>query len=155
MNESMISRSGDRDEYDGECRKTVLRITRHPLDESRERFLKEIYGDDVKSITVDIPYGDDPVAAVQALIKRLETNGDKVVAVEAQAPFSMLMKLVERKRDLGVALIRAQFERDANGRAIVVGKDDQGRDLLKFSHYEELEKIEFQTRPLVRSEGTA
>jgi hypothetical protein len=32
--------------------------------------------------------------------------------------------------------------------AIVVGKDEGGRDLLKFSHYEVLEKIEFKTRPL-------
>lgn len=126
----------------------IIRITRHELDADREQFLKAVYGSDVRVVTDDIPYGDDPVAAVKALIERTETDGDKVVAVEAQAPFPALMKLVDRRRDLGVALIRAQFERDGGGRAIVVGKDDKGRDLLKFSHYEELERIEFQTRRL-------
>ena len=52
------------------------------------------------------------------------------------------------RRDLGIVLIRAQFQRDGSGRAIVVGKDEGGRDLLKFSHYEELVKIEFETRRL-------
>lgn len=122
----------------------VLRITRHPLDTDREAFLKAVYGDDVRVVTEDIPYGDDGVAAVKALIERV----GNVVAVEAQAPFPVLMKLVDRRRDLGVALIRAQFERDAGGRAVVVGKDDKGRDLLKFSHYEELLRIEFETKPL-------
>ncbi|MGC9602447.1 MAG: hypothetical protein ABSE76_01750 [Minisyncoccia bacterium] len=127
---------------------TVLRITRHPADADRTAFLKAIYGDDTNIVTEDIPYGDDPVASVRSLIERTESNGDKVVAVEAQAPFPVLMKLVDRRHDLGVAFIRTQFERDASGRAIVVGKDESGRDLLKFSHYEELEKIEFQTRQL-------
>lgn len=126
----------------------VLRITRHELDADRTAFLKAIYGDDVRIVTEDIPYGDDAVASVKALIERTETDGNKVVAVEAQAPFPALMKLVDRRRDLGVALIRAQFERDGSGRAVVSGKDGSGRDLLKFSHYEELERIEFQTRRL-------
>jgi len=125
----------------------VLRITRHDLDADRTGFLKVVYGD-VSIVTEDVPYGDDPVAAVRALIESYQIDDQKVVAVEPQAPFPVLMKLVEHRRDLGVALIRAQFERDAGGRAIVVGKDESGRDLLKFSHYEELEKIEFQTRRL-------
>lgn len=127
----------------------VVRITRHPLDDSRHAFLKRVYGNDVCVITDDIRYGDDAVAAVLDLIEKVEHEaGDKVVAVEAQAPFPALIRLVENRRDLGVALIRAQFERDDGGRAIVTGKDEGGRDLLKFSHYEELERIEFQTRRL-------
>lgn len=126
----------------------IIRITRHPLDADREQFLRSVYGDDVKVVTEDIPYGDDPVASVKALIERHQTDDSKVVAVEAQAPLPVLIKLVDRRRDLGIALIRAQFERDAGGRAIVVGKDESGRDLLKFSHYEELLRIEFETQPL-------
>ncbi|MEI6864050.1 MAG: hypothetical protein WCK46_01605 [Candidatus Adlerbacteria bacterium] len=127
---------------------TVLRITRHPADADRMAFLKAIYGNDTNIVTKDIPYGDDPIAAVRSLIERTESEGNKVVALEAQAPFSVLMKLVDRRHDLGVAFIRAQFERDSSGRAVVVGKDKGERDLLKFSHYEELEKIEFQTHRL-------
>lgn len=131
-------------------KKTVLlRITRHPIDEDRAACLRQVYGDDVAVITNDIPYGSDPVAAVRELISSVETEtGGKVVAVEAQAPLRVLMCLVESRRDLGVAFIRAQFARDEGGRAIVTGQDSGGRDLLKFSYYEELERIEFQTRPL-------
>jgi hypothetical protein len=128
----------------------VVRITRHPLDSDRFVYLKSVYGDGVCVITEDIPYGNDPVAAVRALIERTETGGDKVVAVEAQAPPPALMKLVDRRHELGVDLIRAQFERDGSGRAIVVGQDESGRDLLKFSRYEELLQIVFETRPLQR-----
>lgn len=129
--------------------KNVIRITRHPLDDDRAAYLQQVFGDDVAIITRDIPYGDNPIAAVKALITSVEDEiGGQVVAVEAQAPFPVLMRLVDNRRDLGVALIRAQFERDAGGRAIVVGQDSGGRDLLKFSHYEELERIEFQTRRL-------
>lgn len=128
----------------------VVRITRHPMDEDRAAYLRDVYGDVVAVVTEDIRYGDDPVAEVRALIERVEADHDgKVVAVEAQAPFPVLMRLVDQaRRQLGVALIRAQFARDEGGRAIVVGQDESGRDLLKFSHYEELERIEFQVRRL-------
>jgi len=127
----------------------VIRITRHPLDVEREAFLRSVFGHDLMVVTSDIPYGTDPVESVRSLIGGVEADiGGKVVAIEAQAPFTVLVKLVERRRDMGVALIRAQFERDRDGRAIVYGKDESGRDLLKFSHYEELERIELQTRRL-------
>lgn len=129
--------------------KKVIRITRHAADAERTAFLQEAFGEDVRIITEDIPYGDDGVAAVKALIERHHTDECPVVAIEAQAPFPVLMKLVDRRRDLGVSLIRAQFERGPNGRAIVTGKDENGRDLLKFSHYEELLRIEFETQPLL------
>lgn len=127
----------------------VVRISRHPLDADRAAYLRRAYGNDVRVVAVDIPYGDDPVAAVHALVKRVggEVSGN-VVAVEAQAPFPVTIKLVNQRRNLGVALIRAQFERDEGGKAVVVGKDKSGRDLLKFSHYEELERFELQTRRL-------
>lgn len=130
--------------------KIVVRITRHPLDNDRREFLMQVFGEDLQIVTDDIRYGDDPVGSVKELIAGIERNGDQVVAIEAQAPFPALMRLVDARRDLGVPLIRAQFERDQNGRAIVIGQDSSGRDLLKFSFYEELERIEFQTRKLGR-----
>lgn len=126
----------------------VVRITRHPLDVDREQFLKNVFGNDVRVVTEDIRYGDDPMAAVRELISRVEAGGGKVAAIEAQAPMPITIALVNNRRDLGVKIIRADFDRDAGGRAIVCGKDASGRDLLKFSHYEELERIEFQTRRL-------
>ncbi|MEK7540821.1 MAG: hypothetical protein AAB529_01080 [Patescibacteria group bacterium] len=128
---------------------TVIRITRHQIDADRESYLKNIFGSDLRVVTDDIRYGDDPVGAVVDLIKKVEAEtGDKVVAVETQAPFPVLMRLVDCRRDIGLPLIRAQFERDVGGRAIVVGQDASGRDLLKFSHYEVLERIVFETTRL-------
>lgn len=131
----------------------VLRITRHALDEERMTFLRDVFGNDLLVVTEDIRYGDNPVANVSALIERTEQEGDdrKVIALEAQAPFPVLVKLVDAKLALGVDLIRAQFARDEGGRAIVRGQDAGGRDILAFSHYEKLERIEFLTRPLTRS----
>lgn len=128
-----------------------IRITRHPLDDAREAFVKNVFGDDLRVVTEDIRYGDDPVAAVLALITSVEAKEDgKVVALEAQAPFPVLLKLVDNRRVLGIPLVRVQFERDEFGRAIVTGQDEGGRDILAFSHYEELVRIEFETRPLER-----
>ncbi|MFA5744628.1 MAG: hypothetical protein WC887_00175 [Candidatus Paceibacterota bacterium] len=129
--------------------KVLVRITRHPLDAAREAFLKGVFGSDLKVVTDDIRYGDDAVTSVKELIQKVESETDgKVVAVEAQAPFPTLIRLVDRQCNLGAVLIRAEFERDESGRAIVVGKDESGRDLLKFSHYEVLEKIVFKTKKL-------
>lgn len=127
-------------------KEVVLRITRHPLDTDREAFLKGVYGFGLRIVTEDIPYGDDPVATVRALIERTEAGNANVVAVEAQAPFPVLIRLVDAR--FSIPLIRAAFERGPDGRAIVSGKDERGRDLLKFSHYEELVRIEFETRRL-------
>ncbi|OGG92867.1 hypothetical protein A2609_03380 [Candidatus Kaiserbacteria bacterium RIFOXYD1_FULL_47_14] len=129
--------------------KVLVRITRHPFDAAREAFLKSVFGSDLVVVTDDIRYGDDAVASVKELIQRIESEtGGEIVAVEVQAPPPALIRLVDRQRDLGVVLIRAQFERDEFGRAIVEGKDESGRDLLQFSHYEVLEQIVFKTKKL-------
>jgi len=119
----------------------------------REKAIKGIFGDDVRVVIKDIPYGDDPVAAVKALIESYEDCDQEIVAIEAIAPFPVLIKLVGRQQDLGVTFIRAQYERDEIGRIVVTGKDEKGRDLFKFSHYEELVRIELETRRLEPQSG--
>jgi hypothetical protein len=127
----------------------VIRITRHAADAARVNALKSAFGEGVVIVDRDIPYGIDPVAAVTQLIESVKAEvGGTVVAVEAQAPLSVLIKLVQQRSEIGAKLIRTQFERDATGRAVVVGKDESGRDLLKFSHYEEFVRIEFEMVPL-------
>ena len=123
----------------------VIRITRHATDDDRQNFLQEVYGVNVEIVTQDIQYGDDHVQAVRDLVSQV---GGEVMAVEAIAPFPVLMKLVDAQRKLRVDLIRAQFDRDESGRAIVIGQDDQGRDILQFSHYEKIKRIVFETEPL-------
>jgi len=125
---------------------TVLRISRHPIDGDRMLALKAIFGDDVKVVTEDIPYGDNPVEAVDQLIKRI---GD-VVAVDAVAPFPVLIKLVDANQRLGVKFIRAELKRK-NGRAVVIGKDDNGRDILAFDRFVELRRISFEIAELDKS----
>lgn len=128
----------------------VIRITRHVADTARVEALKSAFGKEIEIFDRDIPYGDDPVAAVKQLIASVEAEvGGKVVAVEAQAPFFALIALVKQRHDLGVKLIRAQFERDATGRVVVIGQDESGRDLLKFSHYGELVRLESEMIPII------
>lgn len=124
--------------------KTVVRITRHEADADRIIELRRVFGEDVSIITNDIQFGDDPVLAVSECLAR----NQETVAIEVVAPFPILVKLVEAQRRLGVLILRAQFKREECGRAIVVGKDETGRDVLAFDHYEVIERIEFQTRRL-------
>ncbi len=126
--------------------KTVLRITRHPADAGRIAALRAVFGDDVNIVENDVQYGSDPIKAVAEVAALY----DAVVAIEPIAPFAILSQLVDGQRKLGdVALLRAQFQRDASGRAIVLSKDERGRDVLAFGHYEVLERIDVKTRPLV------
>lgn len=124
---------------------TVLRITRHPADADRVAALRAAFGDDVVIVEQDVQYGPNPVDTVAEVMARF---GD-VVAIEPIGPFAVLSQLVDGRRKLGdVLILRAQFLRDASGRAVVVSKDATGRDVLAFEHYEVLERIEVKTRPL-------
>ncbi len=128
---------------------TVLRITRHPHDADREYDLRRLFGADAQIVDRDVPYGDDPVPAVRDLIAQVAAEtGSPVVAVEAIAPFGVLTRLVAAQRELDVTFIRAKFARGEGGRALVVGRDEAGRDALAFAGYEAIVKIEFVVRDL-------
>jgi hypothetical protein len=125
---------------------TVIRITRHPWASDRTSALQQAFGEDVILVDRDIPFGDNPVAAVQALIAEY----DGVVAVEVVAPVPVLAKLTQAKRELGtIKILRAEFARGADGRALVVGQDADGRDVFGFSHYVVVERVEVVTKPLL------
>jgi len=126
----------------------VLRITRHSADEDRLAAFRAAYGSDVVIADEDMRYGDNPVAAVLEAIARHSTDYHRVVAVEAIGPFTVVEQLVRERQQLNVDLLRAEFARGENGRAVVVGKDAQGRDILQFSHYVRLLRLEFQTEPI-------
>lgn len=126
--------------------KTVIRITRHPWASDRTSALKIAFGEDVVLVDRDIPFGDNPVGAVQALIS--EFNG--VVAIEVVAPIPVLAKLTQAKRELGhLKILRAEFAQGADGRALVVGQDADGRDIFGFSHYEVVKEVKVVTEPLL------
>lgn len=128
----------------------VLRITRHSVDEDRARCLRKVYGSNVLIVSTDqVSFRGDAVGAVREAVERVETTySSRIVAIEAQAPIPVLIALLDRQQGIGIPLIRAEFKRDEQGRAFVYGRDDEGRDLLKFSHYNVLERIEFVTRRL-------
>ncbi len=124
----------------------VVRVTRHPADEGRIAALCQAFGADTVVVEDDVPYGDDPVRTILDLIG---SHGD-VVAVELVAPLPVLAKLLQAKRELGhIKFLRAEFARDGNGRALVVGRDAAGRDILGFSHYVVVKEVKVVTEPLL------
>jgi hypothetical protein len=126
--------------------KIFLRLTRHPVCVDRKAAIEKIFGTETQIVTEDIKFSDDPVATVKGLIEKFGGSAS-VIAVEVVAPFPVLMKLVEAR--LPVPLVRSENARGDDGRIVIAGKDENGRDVFKFSHYVELVKIEFVTRPLV------
>ena len=123
----------------------VIRLTRHPADNARINALKGFFGVETQVIDNDIPYGDDPVKAVVGLLQKY---GD-VVAFEVVAPIPVLAKLTQARRELGdVLILRAEFQKGADGRAITVSKDTSGRDVFGFGHYDIVERVEVITRKL-------
>ena len=127
---------------------TVLRVARHPLDERREKILKDIFGE-VQILTDDVQFKGNPVRAVRETVEEIEIDGDRVVAIEVIAPLEALGDLVEHFRAKGIKLIRAKFEIDlSTGRNKVIGKDDGGRDILALEDYVELDAIEIRTKSL-------
>lgn len=123
----------------------VIRITRHPVDDARITALKKHFGIDTEIIDNDVPFGDDPVKAVVELIEKYGA----VAAIEVVAPIPVLAKLSQARRELGdVLILRAEFARGQDGRAVVVSKDANGRDVFGFGHYDVIERVEVITRKL-------
>ncbi len=124
---------------------TVVCITRHPKDQPRLDSLRAKFGHDVNIVETDLQYGEDPVEAVRQFIEGL---GEKVVAIEAIAPFPVLMRLVDQGRDCLPPFIRAELRRGPDGRAVVTGKDERGRDILAFDRYVRLVRLTIETAEL-------
>ena len=124
-------------------------FSRHQPDLDRINFLKNVFGPEVQVLNFDIRYGDNPVETISDFINEIEVDFDgNVVAIEPVAPFPVLIKIVDAKRQLGVKILRSVFARDSFGRIVVTGQDSSGRDIFMFDRYEELIRIEFQVADL-------
>lgn len=113
----------------------VYRNVRHPLTADRAEWLKNHLGMDAEH-TQDISYGDDPLAAVMTVVNQLQADGDTVVAVEAGGPEAIMIALAEGLSEQSITLIRQVFARGEDGRILVTGQDERGRDILAFDRYE-------------------
>jgi len=123
-------------------RRVVVRVSRHCATGSHWDAAQAVYGEEISLRTKDVPYGDDPVAAVTALIESVETEGRDVVAVEAAGPEPVLVALVQ---GLSVPVLRPVFRRDGS-RVVVVGKDAGGRDIFDVERYE---RLDVEMRPTI------
>jgi hypothetical protein len=122
---------------------TVVRISRHKLTDSHTAALKAAFGEGVEvTPPTDAHYGDDPVAAVQAVIDRFASADTTIVAVEAAGPEPVLMALIE---GLSVPVVKPVFRREGS-RVVVAGKDDAGRDIFEVERYE---RLTIEVRPTV------
>ncbi len=121
---------------------TFLRITRHPADAARVEWIRGFFGSDTAIVEQDVPFGNDPVAAVKGLL----AEHTEVVALEVVAPLPVLAQILAAR--LGVPVVRSEFLRGPDGRVVVSGKDDNGRDILAFGEYVEMVRVEVMTRTL-------
>ena len=121
---------------------TFLRVTRHPADAARVEWIRGFFGSDTTIVEQDVPFGNDPVAAVKGLLAKHA----EVVALEVVAPLPVLAQILAAR--LGVPVVRSEFLRGPDGRVVVSGKDDNGRDILAFGEYVEMVRVEVMTRPL-------
>jgi len=121
----------------------VVRIGRHDVTDSHVAALKAAFGEGMEiTPPADVRYGDDPVAAVQAVIDRFARPDATITAVEAAGPDSVLQALI---KGLAVPVIRPVFRRDGN-RVVVTGQDAAGRDIFEVERYE---RLTIEIRPTV------
>ena len=116
--------------------KLVLRVMRHPIEGDREAVLRGVFGDDLRIVTEDVMYGDDPVVAVLGVAARHCAADEQLVAVEAVGPEPKLIALAEGLAEKGIVLIRQVFRRGEDGRIIEIGRDASNRAIFAFDHYE-------------------
>ncbi len=110
---------------------TIVRIGRHAATDSHIAALRAAFGSNVEiTQPQDVPYGNDPVAAVKAALD----GWHNVAAVEAAGPEPVLIALVQ---GLGVPVIRPVFRRNGD-RVAVVGQDANGRDIFEVERYDAL-----------------
>jgi hypothetical protein len=121
-----------------------VRISRHELSIQGQEWLEHKFPG-IEIVTQDIPYGDNPVAAVTTLLNSFDPT--EVVAVELGAPIAVLARLLAAKRDIPVPLVRQRFARDGEGRVLVSGQDESGRDILVFDGYDVYEEAVVKTYP--------
>jgi len=121
---------------------TFLRITRHAAEAAQVECILSLFGPETRITEEDVPFGNDPVAVVKDLIAKHQD----VVAIEIIAPLPVLAQILAAR--LSVPVVRSEFLRGTDGRVVVSGKDDSGRDILAFGGYVEIVRVEVVTRPL-------
>jgi len=124
----------------------VIRIGRHVATQLHIVALKAAFGEGVEvTPPTDARYGDDPVAAVQAVIDSFAAPDTTIAAVEAAGPEPVLMALI---KGLSVPVIRPVFRREGN-RVVVIGQDAAGRDIFEVERYE---RLAIEVRPTIVGE---
>lgn len=128
---------------------TILRISRHDDgNPSRQEALEKAYGNKVDIVTVDIPYGNNPTQAVRDEVEKLTKAGREVIGVEAIAPMPVLAQLSDNRGGIGIPVLRSELARGEDGKAVVIGQEKGGRDILKISSFSVVDRISLITHEL-------
>ena|SRR3989344_6680247 len=124
----------------------IIRISRH-ADKNREAAIRKCFGEDVHIITKNLEYGNSaPWRTVSEFIndqicalptkKLVEGESIELVAVEIAGPEAKLIDIVKHCK--AYRFVRPVFRRGHDGRVVVTGKDDAGRDIFDIEDYEVL-----------------
>ncbi|MFW6001844.1 MAG: hypothetical protein ACOCQD_00730 [archaeon] len=130
--------------------KAILRITPRPISHDAENLLKEAFGEDIEIKTVNRSISDnDPMKVIYEEIEEQEKNSYKVVAIEPAVVMKDSYGIIIN--ELNIPILSPVYDHEkGTGMPIVIGRDAEGRETFKISHYEIIEgiKTELITRPL-------
>lgn len=116
-----------------------------------EAISKALGTENVKFVTKDVTYGNDPVRAVGDALDELDI--ENIVALDVKGPLPVLRELVHPKFGLSTPIIQPEMERK-DGRAIVLPQKDPktDREMLKIDHYSVIDGVEIETHKLARKD---
>ncbi len=70
------------------------------------------------------------------------------MAVEAVAPLPVMARLLGARELDGIVWLRAEFARGPDGRVLVTGRDESGRDIMALDRYVRLVRVRVETAEL-------
>ncbi len=129
----------------------VVRITSQTFQSEQRQALENVYGAHLKVVKFGEMLKFNPYIQVRKLIEEVEQETTHYVkAVEVEGDGLPVIQLTRYLDKLGVKLIRPCYETDDEGNLIVLGTAEYGREFHKFSHYEELKRVEIVTQRFER-----
>lgn len=124
---------------------TVIgRVSRHPLSDAARNILESRFPEGIEIVELgDVPFGTTPR---KNILDAITASGKNVELIEINAPIGVLIEIIGKLGE--TQLIQQIFKTDTSGRKVVVGKDENGRDLFEPVGFKVITKISIEEEQL-------